>query len=80
MTGLKRVLRFDSAELYLALNKQVADETVQIGDVALAEAPEAVVEVPEPVAEPEPVALAEAPEAEPAPLDFLAPRAAGLGG
>ena len=27
--GLKRVLRFDSAELYLALNKQVADETVQ---------------------------------------------------
>jgi len=29
VTGLKRVLRFDSAELYLALNKQVADETVQ---------------------------------------------------
>ncbi|ESR01024.1 MULTISPECIES: substrate-binding periplasmic protein [Stutzerimonas] len=29
VTGLKRVLRFDSAELYLALNKQIADETVQ---------------------------------------------------
>ncbi len=28
VTGLKRVLRFDSAELYLALNRQVADETV----------------------------------------------------
>lgn len=29
VTGLKRVLRFDSAELYLALNKQVDDQTVQ---------------------------------------------------
>lgn len=29
VTGLKRVLRFDNAELYLALNKQVTDETVQ---------------------------------------------------
>lgn len=29
VTGLKRVLRFDNAELYLALNKQVDDETVQ---------------------------------------------------
>lgn len=29
VTGLKRVLRFDSAELYLALNKQIADETVK---------------------------------------------------
>ena len=29
VTGLKRVLRFDNAELFLALNKQVADETVQ---------------------------------------------------
>lgn len=29
VTGLKRVLRFDSAELFLALNKQVSDETVE---------------------------------------------------
>jgi polar amino acid transport system substrate-binding protein len=28
VTGLKTVLRFNSAELYLALNKQVPDETV----------------------------------------------------
>ena len=35
MTGLKRVLRFDSAELYLALNKQVSDETVKKLQAAL---------------------------------------------
>lgn len=29
VTGLKRVLRFDSTELYLALNRQIDDETVQ---------------------------------------------------
>ncbi len=29
ITGFKRVLRFDSAELYLALNKQTSDETVR---------------------------------------------------
>lgn len=29
VTGLKRVLRFDSAELFLALNRQVPDETVE---------------------------------------------------
>ncbi|MCQ2028022.1 substrate-binding periplasmic protein [Stutzerimonas zhaodongensis] len=28
ITGFKRVLRFDSAELYLALNKQTSDETL----------------------------------------------------
>lgn len=28
VTGLKRVLRFDDAQLFLALNKQTADETV----------------------------------------------------
>ncbi|MCF7200470.1 substrate-binding periplasmic protein [Pseudomonas oligotrophica] len=35
VTGLKRVLRFDSAELYLALNPSVADETVQQLQAAL---------------------------------------------
>ncbi|MVW74498.1 substrate-binding periplasmic protein [Pseudomonas xionganensis] len=29
ITGLKTILRFDSAELYLALNKEVPDEVVQ---------------------------------------------------
>ena len=28
MTGLKTVLRFNSAELYLALNRQVPDDVV----------------------------------------------------
>lgn len=35
VTGLKRVLRFDSAELYLALNRQVSDETVEKLQAAL---------------------------------------------
>ena len=35
VTGLKRVLRFDSAELYLALNKQVSDETAKKLQAAL---------------------------------------------
>ena len=29
VSGLKTVLRFDTAQLYLALNKQVPDEVVQ---------------------------------------------------
>lgn len=33
--GLKRVLRFDSAELFLALNRQVPDETVEKLQTAL---------------------------------------------
>ncbi len=37
ITGLKRVLRFDSAELYLALNKQISDETVKQLQAALDE-------------------------------------------
>lgn len=35
VTGLKRILRFDSAELYLALNKQIPDETVEKLQAAL---------------------------------------------
>ena len=35
VNGLKRVLRFDSAELYLALNRQVSDETVEKLQAAL---------------------------------------------
>jgi polar amino acid transport system substrate-binding protein len=35
VNGLKRVLRFDSAELFLALNKQVSDETVEKLQAAL---------------------------------------------
>jgi polar amino acid transport system substrate-binding protein len=35
VSGLKRVLRFDSAELYLALNKQIPDETVKKLQAAL---------------------------------------------
>jgi polar amino acid transport system substrate-binding protein len=35
VTGLKTVLRFNSAELYLALNKDVSDETVKKLQVAL---------------------------------------------
>lgn len=35
VSGLKRVLRFDSAELFLALNRQVSDETVEKLQAAL---------------------------------------------
>ena len=35
MSGLKTVLRFDSAELYLALNPDVPDEVVQKLQAAL---------------------------------------------
>lgn len=35
VTGLKRILRFDSAELYLALNKQISDDTVKKLQAAL---------------------------------------------
>ena len=35
VTGLKLILRFDSAELYLALNKQIPDETVKKLQAAL---------------------------------------------
>lgn len=35
VNSLKRVLRFDSAELFLALNKQVSDETVEKLQAAL---------------------------------------------
>lgn len=35
VTGLKRILRFDSAELYLALNKQIPDDTVKKLQAAL---------------------------------------------
>jgi polar amino acid transport system substrate-binding protein len=35
VTGLKTVLRFNSAELYLALNKDVSDETVKKLQIAL---------------------------------------------
>ncbi|MFJ2714826.1 substrate-binding periplasmic protein [Pseudomonas sp. NPDC087346] len=35
VTGLKTVLRFNSAELYLALNKEVSDETVKKLQAAL---------------------------------------------
>ena len=35
VSGLKRVLRFDSTELFLALNRQVSDETVEKLQAAL---------------------------------------------